>query len=179
MRKVLHFILILAVCSLFMACAGTKENSQVPYTQAENENLTGEKNGEGPASEDILDFYYTYENINYNAEYQRYRFYTQDGKHMFFHEHREVKDDYGPATEKHTTATGNFELTADEWKEFLNYLARGTAKPREEAVTTGDSGPWMFLYLRDGDPDGLDFSLSYGDLKAFEDFCEELAKEKR
>ena len=60
---------------------------------------------------DITEFYYTYENINYNAFYQRYRFYTEDGKHLFFHETRERKDDYGPATEKDTTLTGTAELT--------------------------------------------------------------------
>ncbi len=38
--------------------------------------------------DDISDFYCTYENINYNAFYQRYCFFTYDGKHFFFHETR-------------------------------------------------------------------------------------------
>ena len=44
---------------------------------------------------DVTEFYYTYENINYNACYLRYRFYVEDGKYYFYHEARERKDDYG------------------------------------------------------------------------------------
>ena len=39
-------------------------------------------------SEEIRDFYYTYNWIGYNAEYHRYRFFAEDGKHFFFHETR-------------------------------------------------------------------------------------------
>ena len=38
---------------------------------------------------DINEFYYTKENINYDAYYLRYLFYVEDGKHMFFFEERE------------------------------------------------------------------------------------------
>ena len=131
-----------------------------------------------PEEENFTDFYYTLENINYNAFYQRYRVYEEEGKHMFFHETRQVEGGYGPAAEKDTTLKGTFEMTEEEWKEFLGFLERGSASPREEDPADGDSGPWLFVYLKEGDPEGYAFSFSsYGDLKEFEDWCGKLAGE--
>ena len=42
---------------------------------------------------EITEFYYTYENINFNAFYQRYRFYTEGGKYWFYHETRQREND--------------------------------------------------------------------------------------
>ena len=124
------------------------------------------------SAEDITDFYYTYENINYNAFYQRYRFYTEDGKHLFFHETRERKDDYGPATDKDTTMIGTFELTDEEWAAFFDFLKGGKVINRVESAESGDRGPWLYLYWK-GDPSEYQqFSFeSAGTVLAFEEFC--------
>ncbi len=125
------------------------------------------------------EFFYTYSNINYNAFYQRYHFYNEEGRHMFFHERREVENDYGPAGEKDITLTGAFELTEEEWTEFFEYLSDGSAEERSDSAETGDAGPWLYLYLGD-DTEGLEFSFSSIDrLKSFEEFCRTLAEEGR
>ena len=48
--------------------------------------------------DDVTEFCYTEENINYNAFRRRYRFYREDGKYLFYHETRERPDRYGPTT---------------------------------------------------------------------------------
>ncbi|MBR2552365.1 MAG: hypothetical protein IKF05_05170 [Erysipelotrichaceae bacterium] len=126
------------------------------------------------------EFYYTYENINYNAKYQRYYFYEKDGKHMFFHDRREVIDDYGPAGEADRNRFGEFELTEEEWQQFASFLQKGTARNRQEHTESGDSGPWMFLYREGKDPKGQEFEFdSYSTLKEFEQFCDTLADTER
>ena len=126
--------------------------------------------------DDINDFYYTEENINYDAYYQRYRFYVEDGKHFFFNETRERKDDYGPCTEQDTTQIGTIELTDDQWRQFCDLVSGGTVKAREESADSGDSGPWLYLYWTNDKSKYQKFSFgSYGDEKAFEEFCLSLA----
>ncbi|MBQ2688847.1 MAG: hypothetical protein IJG05_02095 [Solobacterium sp.] len=136
--------------------------------------------GRDIAEEQITEFYYTYENINYNAFYQRYRFYVESGKYMFFHETRERPDDYGPASEKDRTSYGTFELTEEEWDTFYGFLKDGTVKEREESLEDGDSGPWTYLYW---DKDGSVYQeytfSSLGKRKEFESFCEALEQEDR
>lgn len=123
-------------------------------------------------AEDILDFYYTVSNINYDAYYQRYRFYVEDGKHMFFHETRERPNDYGPCTEEDTTLTGTMELTDEQWAEFTDLLSGGTVKAREESADSGDSGPWLYLYWTHDKGSIQEFSFdSYATQKEFEEFC--------
>ena len=123
-------------------------------------------------AESITDFYYTVSNINYDAFYQRYRFFTEDGKHLFFHETRERKDDYGPATEDDTTAIGTVELTNGQWAEFYDHICNGTVKAREETADAGGSGPWMYLYWN-GDKSKYQeyYFASYGAQLKFVDFC--------
>ena len=137
--------------------------------------FSGEKEftvGRDIQMEDITDFYYTEENINYDAFYQRYRFYVEDGKHMFFHETRERKDDYGPCTEEDTILIGTIELTDDQWSEFYDLVSGGTVKAREESITDGGDGPWLYLYWTDDKSEIQQFSFeSYGREKQFEEFC--------
>lgn len=173
MKKTMMPLLCILLGIILISCGKTGQGTD-PAVPAANEDQTG------PKEENFTDFYYTAENINYNAFYQRYRVYEEDGKHMFFHETRQVEDDYGPATEKDTTRKGSFELTEEEWKKFLDFLERGSASSREEDPVDGDSGPWLYLYLKDGDPEGYVFSFSsYGDLKEFEDWCALLSGEER
>ena len=89
--------------------------------------------------EDITEFYYTYENINFNAFYQRYRFYRENGKYMFCHETRNKPGEYGPATEKDITSAGTIELSADDWDNFSEFLKDGTVSARKDSGESGSS----------------------------------------
>ena len=134
--------------------------------------------GSGFSAEDITDFYYTYNWIGYNAEYLRYRFYADNGKHFFFHESRGTKDDYGWNTEDDVISSGTVELTEEQWAAFFTCLEGGTVKSRSEETLDGDSGPWMYLYLKGGDPEGLEYVFrSIAMQNAFVEFCKTLAAE--
>ena len=128
--------------------------------------------GKDIAADDITDFYYTKENINYGAFYQRYRFYVEDGKHLFFHETRQRPDDYGPCTEEDTTLTGTVELTEDQWDSFFELVSGGTVTARKESTESGGSGPWLYLYWKNDKSKYQQYSFaSYGAQQEFEEFC--------
>ncbi len=134
--------------------------------------------GEDIQNGDITDFYYTVENINYDAFYQRYRIYVEDGKHMFFHEKRERKNDYGPATEEDTTRTGTMELSEEQWSKLYDFLDGGVVKAREESSESGGSGPWLYLYWTNDKSKYQQFTFdSYDTETAFEDYCDSLASD--
>ena len=127
--------------------------------------------------DDVTEFYYTYENINFNAYFQRYRFYIEDGKYMFQHETRERPDDYGPTTEEDITNIGSFELTAEEWKDFLAFLKDGTVSARNDSGETGSSGPWTFLYWKNDKGKYQVFEFPTYDARTqFEQYCSSLAQ---
>ena len=89
---------------------------------------------------------------NYDAYYQRYRFYVEDGQHFFFNETRERKDDYGPCTEKDTTQKRTIKLTDDQWMQFCNLVNGGTVKAREESEDSGAykrrfRRGWKYIYV--------------------------------
>ncbi len=129
---------------------------------------------------DITEFYYTYENINYDAFYQRYRFYTEDGRYMFYHEKREKPGEYGPTAEKDITDSGTVELSADEWNSFLTFLKNGKVSARKDSAVSGDAGPWTFIYWKNdkGKYQVFDFP-SYDTRCRFEEFCSALARAER
>ena len=172
MKKSSAVILGLIIAFLVIGCGAAKEPGEMSL-------LNGNKIvGKDIGKDDITDFYYTVENINYDAFYQRYRFYVEDGKHMFFHETRERKDDYGPCTEEDTTLTGTIELTDDQWSGFFDLVSGGTVKVREESADAGDDGPWLFLYWVNDKGKYQQFSFdSYGTQKEFVDFCLSLVPE--
>ena len=127
--------------------------------------------------DDVSEFYYTYENINFNAFFQRYRFYIEDGKYMFHHETRERPGDYGPTTEEDITNSGTFELTAEQWKDFLTFLKDGTVSERSDSGESGSRGPWTFIYWKDDKGRYQVFEFpSYDTRVHFEEFCSALAK---
>ena len=133
--------------------------------------------GKNIKPEDITDFYYTYENINYNAYYQRYRFYVEDGKQMFFHETRERKDDYGPCTEDDTILKGNFELSDEEWNRFIELISDGTVTKRVDSAESGSRGPWTFIYWTKDRGKYQVFDFADHQRRAeFEEFCVTLAE---
>ena len=132
--------------------------------------------GDDIALNEIKEFYYTYENINYDACYLRYQFYNENSKHMFFFEKRERPNDYGPATEKDTTAKGTIELTDEQWSEFCEFVKGGIVKKRGDNADSGGSGPWLYLYWK-GDKDKYqEFTFeSVSKELEFEDYCSELS----
>ena len=134
--------------------------------------------GKQIAFDDISEFYYTVEDINYDAFYQRYMFYVSNGRYYFFHETRERKNDYGPATEEDATAKGTMELDDDRWEKFCDLIEGGSVKARSDNAESGDRGPWYFLYWK-GDKDKYQVYkfASAAEESGFEKYCEELAKE--
>ena len=121
---------------------------------------------------DVTEFYYTLSASTDPPFYQRYRFYTENGAYMFYHETREGGG--WPQTEEDITVSGAVRLTEDAWRAFFGYLAGGTVKPREESLDDGDSGPWMYLYWT-GDQEEYAFPSLDARL-AFEAFCQSLAE---
>ena len=122
--------------------------------------------------DEINEFYDTYYNINFNALYQRYYFYVQDGKHFFYHEKREKKNDYGPLNEEDITESGTIELDDETWNAFFEYLKDGTIIKRQESDEDGDAGPWYYLYWDKDKGEIQEYHfVSYGREKEFEQFC--------
>ena len=132
--------------------------------------------GDDIALNEIKEFYYTYENINYDACYLRYRFYKENSKLMFFYEKRERPNDYGPATESDTTAKGEIELTQEQCSEFCELVKGGIVKKRGDNANSGDCGPWLYLYWK-GDKDKYqEFTFeSISKELDFEDYCSQLS----
>ena len=127
--------------------------------------------------DDVTEFYYTYENINFNASFQRYRFYREGGKYMFQHETREKPEEYGPTSEEDVTKSGTFVLTAEEWKVFLAFLKDGTVSAREDSGESGSSGPWMLLYWKNDKGKFQVFEFPTYDARTqFEQYCSRLAQ---
>ena len=99
--------------------------------------------------EEITDFYYTYDASTAPPHYQRYRFYTEGGAKYFYHETR--AGERFPLTEEDITESGTRELTDEEWNEFYTLLCGGTVSNRSEDTSSGDSGPWLYLYWKNHD----------------------------
>ena len=174
MKQIFRAALCLSVGFLLCGCAALKIPSD---SFSEDSETIVFADGKKIKSERFSEFYYTEENINFNAFYQRYRFFTEDGKKMFFHEQRKVENGYGPAGEKDRTAMGQKELSEEEWLSFVGYLKQGTLRKRRDSAESGSTGPWMYLYCQNEDPAGLVFQFSSGgDCLKFEAFCAELAK---
>ena len=134
--------------------------------------------GKDIKQEDITDFYYTVDGSSYPPFFQRFRFYVEEGKHLFYHEKRE--GDHWPLRESDKTEYGVLNLNDDEWAAFFDYLINGTVKARTEEVIDGASGPWMYLYWKNDKAKYQEFGFeSYGKRIEFEEFCETLKKNER
>ena len=132
--------------------------------------------GEDIRKGDITEFYYTYDSSAFPPEYQRYRFYTEDGKYYFCHEKREGEE--WPLTEKHITVSGTVNMPEDEWDGFFGYLEGGTVTKREEDLDSGDAGPWLYLYWDGDGGEYQEFSFpSKQMLDSFEEYCEKMKGE--
>ncbi len=120
--------------------------------------------------ENITDFYYTYDASTATPRYQRYRFYTEDGRHCFDHETREGGG--WPQTEADVTCAGTLELTDGQWGTFCDLLNGGIARTRKEVLEDGAAGPWLFIYWTGGEMEGREFAFDPpGNVLAFEAFC--------
>ncbi len=175
MKKFVKIAAALVLAALLAACVGKEDPPKMPVSEG-GKTGGGKIVGKDIRMEDITDFYYTEENINYDAYYQRYRFYAEDGKHMFFHETRERKDDYGPCTEEDTTLIGTVELTKDQWTEFTELVKNGIVTAEKDSAESGGTGPWLYLYWKNDKGKYQEFSFeSYGTEGKFEEFCRSLA----
>lgn len=124
---------------------------------------------------DISEFYYTCENINYNASFLRYKFSVNDEKYVFEYEIREKKGDYGPTDENDIIKKGTYELSNDEKNEFILFLKDGEVSLRKASIKTGETGPWMYLYWKNDKGKYQVFNFpSYAMKTEFEKFCTEL-----
>lgn len=123
--------------------------------------------------DDFKEFYYTYSTTVNPPEFQRYRFYVENEKKMFYHEKREGDKVF--LTEEDITVSGNRELTAEEWAKFWSYISGGTVDNRQDSTNSGGAGPWLYLYWN-GDKDKCQ-EYTFADLQKkmeFEKFCMEL-----
>ncbi len=134
--------------------------------------------GKKITKEKFKDFYYTYSTTVNPPEFQRYRFYMEDGKAFFYHEKREGNKVF--LTEEDITVCGTKELTGEEWDTFWNLISGGNVAKRKEYVTAGNSGPWLYLYWN-GDKDVYqEFSFKeHETLYEFEAFCKTLVESMR
>ena len=166
MRKIIPFALCIMSLLLLTGCAAKPASPKA----GRGEKLVGTDITIG----DVTEFYYTVSTSTNPPHYQRYRFYVEDGKYMFFHEKRE--GDHWPLTEDDATVTGTVELTEAEWEEFFGCLRGGTVVKRTESLDSGSSGPWLYLYW-DGDKSKYqEFSFaSLAERAAFKELCEKLA----
>lgn len=165
MRMVTRLVIMLAAVTSVIGIMGCSIN------MSRNKTV-----GKDIKESDFDKFYYTYSSTAYPPQFQRYLFYMEDGKPMFYHEQREGDKVF--LTEEDVTVSGTMELTTDEWNRFWDYINGGTVKNREENISTGGSGPWLYLYWQGDKGKCQQFSfVDYGTEVEFEEFCKEL-KEK-
>ena len=162
-RRMLSFLSVLALAIVLLSTQG------LAAADPDSQNV-----GTDILFEDITDFCYTYDASTDPPHYQRYRFFVEDGKHLFYHETREGGG--WPQDEADITRSGTIELTEEQWAAFCDLLQGGTAVRREEHTDSGDAGPWLYIYRRGGETEGRAFSFDRpGSLLAFEEFCADLA----
>lgn len=129
--------------------------------------------GKAVTEDNFTEFYFTYSNTVNPPEFQRYRFYTEDGKKMFYHEKREGDKVF--LTEEDITVSGETELTEEEWDTFWNCISGGTVKKEKESTTSGGSGPWLYLYWNGDKNKYREFTFETPEKEGeFEEFCAEL-----
>ena len=127
---------------------------------------------------DFTEFYYTVDSSTNPPEFQRYRFYTENGKNYFYHEKRE--GDHWPLTEADATVKGSIELTPDEWSVFWKLIEGGTVIRRSVSTDSGGRGPWLYLYWKKDRDEYQEFSFeSYDKEGEFETFCRELSERSK
>ena len=170
-KRICIIVFCMIMCAVSFAGCGSGEDSDVKLFKKEF------MVGKDIERHNILDFYYTYENINFDASYQRYHIYKEkDGRHFFFHETRERKGEYGPTTPADATKRETIEMTDEQWKKFYELICDGTVKEHVETADAGGSGPWYYLYWDKDKEKYREYKFpSYEAEKAFLEFCETTA----
>ncbi len=165
-KRIFIIFSVLLLGLLMAGCESGKEQETVSILRSDK------IVGKDILIEDITDFYYTEENINFDAFYQRYRFYAEDGKYYFFHETRERKNDYGWCTEEDTTLIGTLVLSEEQWSAFYEIIKDGIVEKRKDSADAGGSGPWYYLYWKNDKSKYQEYSFaSYENEKKFEEYC--------
>ena len=172
MKKFLAFAVCLMTAFSFFGCRG----KTVPGSNGKTYRIPKDGIcvvGKDIVLEDITEFYFTISTSTCPAYYQRYRFYTENGKYRMFHETR--RGEAWPLTEEYTTQSGTVKLTDEQWNEFYEFLKDGKVTARSENLEDGASGPWMYLYWPGDAGDYQEFSFAQPGRKlSFEEFCESL-----
>lgn len=123
--------------------------------------------------EDFKEFYYTYSTTVNPPEYQRYRIFIKNGKRMFYHEKREGDSVF--LAEEDITVSVETELSPEEWAIFWRLISGGTVKKRKDNVTSGGSGPWLYLYWNGDLNKYQEYKFADAEKEAeFEEFCAKL-----
>lgn len=175
-NKSKHFQLVfLTILILFgvllTGCTGKKDGEE-----EKRDTIVKKKTmivGKDIIENDFNEFFYTYATTTYPPEFQRYRFYMEDGEYMFYHEKREGDSVF--LTEDDITVNGSMKLSEEEWQIFWDYMKKGTVKKRTSSDASGGKGPWLYLYW-DGDEEIIqEFSFDeYDTVLDFEQFCIDL-----
>ena len=177
-KKLLNTLTGIMVITLASVLTGCSSDISLPKPDLPVPDKDTFTVGEDITGDDINEFYYTIENINLDAYYLRYKFYTEDGSHKFFYEERERPGDYGPATEDDTIAKCDYELSDEEWSKFCKTITGGTVRSRDDNPEDGGRGPWTYLYWSQDKDEYQEFSFaSQQDRSRFEELCEALADE--
>lgn len=164
------FVTAIAACLAF-SCMGCADAGGFSLFSGVGEKVVGKKITE----DKFKDFYYTYATTVNPPEFQRYRFYMEDGKAFFYHEKREGNNVF--LTEDDITVSGTKELSGEEWAFFWNLIDGGSVRKRQENTQSGGSGPWLYLYWN-GDKDICqEFTFKeYETVYEFEEFCKGLVE---
>ena len=171
-RKLISLIAIMLIALVSWSLAGCGGGTEM----ADNTDKTDFTVGTGSTADSISEFYYTFENINYNAEYLRYLFYIEDSVPYFYYEKRERPNDYGPTTEEDIVAQGTVKLNEEQWSTFSSFIEEGSYGPRKDNAESGSSGPWTYIYFRKAPKKQLEFKFASWDrLAEFEEFCAKIA----
>lgn len=163
-------VLMVAFCASGCKKAEGAESAADKKTKSKSKTKTV---GDDIKEDDFREFFYTYSKTVNPPEFQRYRFYIEDGKYMFYHEKREGDNVF--LTEDDITISGVKELTEEECNKFFKLISGGNVRNRREDDTTGGSGPWLYLYWNGDEGKCQEFSFKENDdLFEFEEFCIEL-----
>ena len=160
---------IIVILLIFSACSKNNTNS---LNTAENNEMTV---GTKIKSEDITEFYYTEATSTNPPYFLRYRFYIENGKHIFYTEKRE--GDHFPLTEADITVSASKEISDEKWQEVFDCLSGGKVEKRKDDITSGGSGPWTYIYWNGDKSKYQEFSFETVEKRAhFEYICAELAE---
>lgn len=123
--------------------------------------------------DDINEFWYTYSSSTNPPEYQRWRFYKENGNLYFYHEKRE--GDHWPLTEEDVTVNGTVTLSEEQWNALFACIDGGSVTRRTESTAAGGAGPFLYLYWKNDGAKIQEYSFAdYGKQKEFEALCQGL-----